>query len=117
MVRRVESLNSYLLVWFRNQQIVVFTDLDSQTGAAFQPEVGGQGLMFEIQDDKFTDRETGSIWDLAGRSADHCRAHNCWPSLPEPPSGSPLSLPSRASRCIKQRLNDLSCPIYPCASP
>ena len=68
MVRRVESLNSYLLVWFRNQQTVVFTDLDSQTGAAFQPEAGGQGLMFQIQDGKFTDRETSSIWDLAGRA-------------------------------------------------
>ena len=25
-------------------------------------------MTFEIQDGKFTDRETGSIWDLAGRA-------------------------------------------------
>ena len=50
------------------QAIVVFTDLDSQAGAAFQPEVEGQSLTFEIQNGEFTDRETGSTWDLAGRA-------------------------------------------------
>ena len=50
------------------QGIVVFTDPDSQTGTAFQPEVEGQSLTFEIHDGEFTDRETGSIWDLAGRA-------------------------------------------------
>ena len=51
-----------------NNSIVVFTDLASQTGIAFQPEVKGQSLTLEIHDGEFTDRETGSTWDLAGRA-------------------------------------------------
>ncbi len=51
-----------------DQAIVVFTDLDSQTGAAYQPLVEGQSLTFEIRDGDFTDRETHSTWNLAGRA-------------------------------------------------
>ena len=28
----------------------------------------GQSLTFEVRDGEFTDRETGSTWDLAGRA-------------------------------------------------
>lgn len=51
-----------------DQAVVVFTDLNGRTGAAYQPLVEGRGLTFEIKDSQFTDRETGSIWDLAGRA-------------------------------------------------
>ncbi len=51
-----------------DQAIVVFTDLDSRTGAAYQPLVEGRSLTFEAKDGQFTDRETGSLWDLAGRA-------------------------------------------------
>jgi hypothetical protein len=50
------------------QAVVVFTDLDGQTGAAFQPVLEGQSLTFELKDGAFADRETGSTWDLAGRA-------------------------------------------------
>jgi hypothetical protein len=51
-----------------DQAIVVFTDPDSQTGVAYQPMADGQSLTFEVRGGEFTDRETGSTWDLAGRA-------------------------------------------------
>jgi hypothetical protein len=51
-----------------DQVIVVFTDPNSQTGVAYQPMADGQSLTFEVRGGEFTDRETGSTWDLAGRA-------------------------------------------------
>lgn len=65
-----------------DQAIVVSTDLDSQAGAAYQPEVGGQSLTFEIRDGQFTDRETGSSWDLAGRAISGPLQGSRLPELP-----------------------------------
>ena len=53
-----------------NQSVVVFALSDSRAAAAFSPVVDGQALTFDYQGDvqSFVDRETGSVWDSAGRA-------------------------------------------------
>ena len=52
------------------ESVVVFALSDSRAAAAFSPVVDGQALTFDYQGDiqKFVDRETGSVWDSAGRA-------------------------------------------------
>jgi hypothetical protein len=52
-----------------DQDVVIFADPSGPTGAAYQPVAGEQTLTFEVQDGEFTDLETGSTWDLAGRAS------------------------------------------------
>ena len=52
------------------ENIVVFTNADESTGAAYEPIAAGRRLNFEARNGEFTDKETGSIWDLAGRAID-----------------------------------------------
>jgi len=53
-----------------NQPVVVFALSGSRAAAAFSPVVDGQPLTFDYQGDiqSFVDRETGSVWDSAGRA-------------------------------------------------
>ncbi len=50
--------------------VVVFTSADGPTGAAFDPVVDGQRLTFDVAEDGFRDRETGTEWTFAGRATD-----------------------------------------------
>lgn len=51
--------------------VVVFTASGGRSVAAFSRTVDGQTFTFDLIDDgRFTDRETGSTWDLAGRAKD-----------------------------------------------
>ena len=53
-----------------DQPVVVFARADSQAASAFSPVVSGQKLTFDYRgaDRSFVDRETGSVWDAAGRA-------------------------------------------------
>ena len=49
--------------------VVVFTEAGGLSVAAFSRTLDGQALSFDLQGDgRFTDRETGSTWDFAGRA-------------------------------------------------
>lgn len=48
--------------------VVVFSRAQGPSGAAFSPIVAGRRLTFEFRDGAFRDRETGSVWTLAGRA-------------------------------------------------
>ena len=50
------------------REIAVFTNPDGLTGAVYEPMAAGRKLTFETQGETFSDRETGSTWDLAGRA-------------------------------------------------
>ena len=51
--------------------VVVFTEAGGLSVAAFSRTLDGQTLSFDLQGDgRFTDRETGSTWDFAGRAED-----------------------------------------------
>jgi hypothetical protein len=50
------------------QAVVVFTDPQGPTGAAFEPLASGRALGFAVRDGEFVDRETGSVWNLAGEA-------------------------------------------------
>ena len=51
------------------EAIVVFTEAGGLSVAAFSRTLDGQTLSFDFQGDGiFTDRETGSTWDFAGRA-------------------------------------------------
>ena len=53
------------------EAIVVFTEAGGLSVAAFSRTLDGQTLSFDFQGDGiFTDRETGSTWDFAGRAED-----------------------------------------------
>ena len=51
-----------------DQMVVVFTRPDGPTGAAFETVVSGRALTFEVRDGEFVDRETDSVWNLAGQA-------------------------------------------------
>ena len=53
-----------------DQPVVVFARADSQSASAFSPVVAGRTLTFDYRGDdrSFVDRETGSVWDSAGRA-------------------------------------------------
>ena len=48
-------------------EVVVFAD-GVGGGAAFLPNAGDRGLRFQMQRGEIRDRETNSVWDLAGRA-------------------------------------------------
>jgi hypothetical protein len=48
--------------------IVVFTEPTGPSGRIFRTEVEGRNLSFEFTTGGYTDRETGSRWDLEGRA-------------------------------------------------
>jgi len=50
--------------------VVVFALAESRAVGAFSPEVEGRALTFDYRDrdQTFVDRETGSVWDAAGRA-------------------------------------------------
>jgi hypothetical protein len=51
------------------EAVVVFTEAGGLSVAAFSRTLDGQTLSFDFQGDGiFTDRETGSTWDFAGRA-------------------------------------------------
>jgi hypothetical protein len=51
--------------------VVVFTASAGRSVAAFSRDLDGKTLAFDlVEDGKFTDRETGSTWDFAGRAED-----------------------------------------------
>ncbi len=53
------------------EAVVVFTEAGGLSVAAFSRTLDGQTLSFDFQGDGiFTDRETGSTWDFAGRAED-----------------------------------------------
>ena len=53
------------------EAVVVFTEAGGLSVAAFSRTLDGQTLSFDFQGDgRFTDRETGSTWDFAGRAED-----------------------------------------------
>jgi len=49
-----------------DQRLVVFTAGGGTGGAAYKPVASGQELTFVLRDGQYTDRETGSVWNLAG---------------------------------------------------
>ena len=51
-----------------DQQVIVFWSRQAQGAAAYRQDVAGQTLDFEVQDGRFVDTQTGSVWDLAGRA-------------------------------------------------
>jgi len=54
-----------------SEVVVVFTEAGGLSVAAFSRTLDGQALSFDPQGDgRFTDRETGSTWDFAGRAED-----------------------------------------------
>lgn len=48
--------------------VVVFVDPKSGSGSAFVSTIDDHPLTFEVQDDRFADVETGTIWNLSGIS-------------------------------------------------
>ena len=53
------------------EPVVVFTATGGLTVTAFSRNVDGQSLNFEYAGDgRFTDQETGTSWDFAGRGGD-----------------------------------------------
>ena len=46
--------------------VVVFWSTDAETAVAFDPQVNGQPLIFEVRDDGYFDVENGSEWNLQG---------------------------------------------------
>ncbi|MCH8026448.1 MAG: DUF3179 domain-containing protein, partial [Chloroflexi bacterium] len=50
------------------ERIVVLSSAAEPSAAAFRPEAGGRVLTFELRDGRFVDRETGSVWSLAGEA-------------------------------------------------
>lgn len=51
-----------------DQDVVVLLDPGGPTGAAFHPVVSGKPLTFQVRDGEFVDRETESVWNLAGQA-------------------------------------------------
>ena len=50
------------------QEIVVFVSRGGASSSAFRRRAGGRVLAFDPIGDEFVDRETRSVWDIAGRS-------------------------------------------------
>ena len=50
------------------EPIVVFSRAEGPTAAAFRAESDGRPLTFELRDDRFVDKETGSEWSLTGEA-------------------------------------------------
>ena len=50
------------------QPVAVFVYKKGVTGSAFMATVAGSKLTFQFQDDRITDRETGSTWNGAGQA-------------------------------------------------
>ncbi len=52
------------------QAVVVLARAGNQAVGAFSPVVDGRALTFDYRDEtqSFVDRETGSVWDAAGRA-------------------------------------------------
>ena len=48
------------------ETVVIFTRAAGPSGAAFRPSVDGERLTFDWTDGAYRDRETGSVWNLAG---------------------------------------------------
>ncbi len=53
-----------------DQRLVVFTAGGGTGGAAYKPVARGQKLTFVLRQGKYTDQETGSVWNLAGTAID-----------------------------------------------
>ena len=51
-------------------QLVVLTTAKGPSAAAFLPQAGGKSLTFELREGKFVDKETGSLWNLAGHAVE-----------------------------------------------
>ncbi|MFQ5780648.1 MAG: DUF3179 domain-containing protein [Nitrospiria bacterium] len=49
-------------------KLVVFSRKDGPAGAAYIPKADDRDLSFEFKKGRFIDKETGSIWNLAGRA-------------------------------------------------
>jgi hypothetical protein len=50
--------------------VVVFSQVEGTTGAAFEPIIDGQPLRFEADGRAFTDVETGSTWTVQGEATE-----------------------------------------------
>jgi hypothetical protein len=50
--------------------VVIFSQADGPGGAAYSPHLNGRGLSFVLEGGLIQDRETGSIWNLAGQAID-----------------------------------------------
>ena len=50
------------------QPLVVLTYKNGVTGSALMATVSGSRLTFQFEDDRVTDRETGSTWNGAGQA-------------------------------------------------
>ncbi len=48
------------------KRVVILSRKEGPSGAAYVPEIEGRELTFEIRNGDLVDRETGSLWDLAG---------------------------------------------------
>jgi hypothetical protein len=48
--------------------VVIFSQADGPSGAAYSPEKDGRVLTFILEDCRIKDQESGSEWDLAGRA-------------------------------------------------
>jgi hypothetical protein len=64
----VESGSGVIAETVDDQPLVVFTDPDGPTGAAFEPIASGRELTFDVRNGEFVDRETESVWNLAGQA-------------------------------------------------
>ncbi len=64
------------------QTVVVFVDAKGKGGAVFRPIARGRELGFRIQNGKYMDRETASIWSLAGIAVDGQLKGTKLPPLP-----------------------------------
>ena len=50
--------------------LVVFSQVEGEGGAAFSALVDGRVLTFELENSRIRDQETGSTWNLAGQAID-----------------------------------------------
>jgi hypothetical protein len=48
--------------------VVIFSQVDGPSGAAYSPQIDGRNLNFVFEDGRIQDLETESEWDLAGRA-------------------------------------------------
>jgi hypothetical protein len=46
--------------------VVIFSQADGLSGAAYSPEKDGRVLTFVLEDGRIQDQETGSVWNLSG---------------------------------------------------
>ncbi len=65
------------------EPIVVFWDSGAAAAMAYQPEVAGVALTFEVRDGTFVDLETGSQWSIDGKALSGPLVGNSLPKIPE----------------------------------